>query len=332
MKVCKIFFMSLVLALAVPQAVSAAEGGTDLKEAAFDASQESVPVVIYAYVADDAENPYNQPNRDITVEFGGNGDYYITAEAYHFLDDTLYKDYGIVRMVCKLPSADAEELFYPTLTASDIPAAESMSYLVALNSDAPVDVTLGSAIPASSLQSSLNEFYFVGSHDHQWVEQNGGEKLTQMYHLLHSEDGNIHNNRLGNADIDEEVFRYWQEEMTNDPTITGWQDEDGTVYTREDMNQLGYSVPEILVNHAELETEIADAVDETLPQTGDTGEGETAGEEAEQSQIPPAVQQERRSGIPPLAIVIVCVVACICAVIIARIRNDRNESDLFIDD
>ena len=328
-KGCLLF---LAAAMSMGHAVVATAGtgessGINLDGAVFDEAQRAVPVVIYVYVEDDTENPYNDPDRDVTVEFGGTGDYLITGEAYHMLDEKLYKDYGIMRLITSLPSVGDD--YYPSLTADDIPATGMMSYLVALNSKTPVDVGMGKSIPASSLQTGLNEFYFVGSSNYTWVKDQGLSKLEEMYRLLHSENGSINDNQLGNAVADKEVFSYWQQEMINDPTISGWEDEDGTVYTREDMERLGYPVG----NDGQADGQETDAAgsdhaaDADSPQpdsnTGDTTALPSIPQEADTNQS--------RSGIPPLAIVLVAVACATGAAVIAYIRRERNESDLYID-
>lgn len=307
------------------------EGGTNLADIIV-ADAEAIPIVVYVYIEDDADNPYNNSGRDVNVELGGNGDYYIGGKSYHVLSDSLYVDYGIIRMISNLPP-DFGNL-YPTLYTSDVKAPESISYLFSLNNDSPIEANYESAVTASDLQNGLNEFYFVGSYDSTWVTAHGQEKLSEMYHLLHSQSGELGGSRFEQASASDALFRYWQQEMIADSTITGWQDEDGTIYSREDMNTLGYPVDKADAGASTSDADavaVEDKVQESAEVDASQNILETPQPETEAATIPDTSVATRRSGVQPIVIVIIGIACAIAAAVIAYIRRERNESDLYID-
>ena len=106
------------------------EGGTDIANTTFTEEQKAEPFVAYIYVEDDAENNYNNPNRDVGIEFGGDGEYYERAYNYQFKDSDSFTKYKVIRMTGELPTK-SDYLYYPTLLASDTVEKDGTFYYIA---------------------------------------------------------------------------------------------------------------------------------------------------------------------------------------------------------
>lgn len=320
----KKILISLLTAVFVCSAVTPAyadvtEGGTDLSKAAFTDSQKVVPFVSYIYIEDDADNNYNDPNRDVGIDFAGAGEYYLWARNYQFGDSDSFKQHKVVRMTGELPSTGDYD-YYPTLLTSDRKQADGDVYFIAKfnNKDYTME-ELGNGISPAELDENYNEFIFVGG-SYDWVSTKGKKKLDELYTLYHSDTGNISDAAATSIGVDDELFTYWQQKMNADTTIMGWKDEDGNIYDANKMNQLGYPVTE----RTHFESAGADSNEEE----GENGVKNTQSSEA--SAIP--VEQKTQSkSVPPLVFVILGIAGIIGAVVIAFIKREKNESDLYID-
>lgn len=301
---------------------AATEGGTDLANTSFTDEQKVVPFVAYVYVEDDAENNYDNPNRDVTIYFGGAGESYITAHNYQFKDSDSFTKNKVIRVTGKLPTTGDYD-YYPTIIASDRKAAEGNVYYVGKFNGADYSMEdFGNGIKPSELDADYNEFVFAcGSYD--WVSTEGKNKLNEIYSLYHSNTGNLSESAAESAVYDEELFTYWQEQMNADPSIEGWRDDNtGNVYTREDMNRLGYTVVDNTSTTEKKKENNTEASSEIMT--------EKSTEESTEAVIP-TEEPKTSKGIPPLVIIILGGLLVIAAVIIAYIKREKNESDLYID-
>ena len=82
MKAAAVLLAVVTCVIPATTAYADTEGGTDLSNTSFTDEQQAVPFVAYIYIEDDAENNYNNPNRDVGVEFAGAGEYYERAYNY----------------------------------------------------------------------------------------------------------------------------------------------------------------------------------------------------------------------------------------------------------
>ena len=277
----------------------------------------------YIYIEDDADNNYNDPNRDVGIDFAGAGEYYLWAHNYQFGDSDSFKQHKVVRMTGELPSTGDYD-YYPTLMTSDRKQADGDVYFIAKFNDKDYAMEeLGNGISPAELDENYNEFIFVGG-SYDWVSTKGKKKLDELYTLYHSDTGNISDAAATSIGVDDELFTYWQQKMNADTTIMGWKDEDGNIYDANKMNQLGYPVTE----RTHFESGADSKEGETEEVEGENGVKNTQSSEA--SAIP--VEQKTQSkGVPPLVFVILGITGIIGAVVIAFIKREKNESDLYID-
>ena len=309
------------------------EGGTDLSKTSFTDEQQAVPFVAYIYIEDDAENNYNNPNRDVGVEFAGAGEYYEWAYNYQFKSSDSFQKNKVIRMTGELPST-GDYAYYPNLLASDTDDKDGTFTFLGKFNDKDYSATdFGNGILPSELNADYNEFFFVGGN-YDWVATEGTKKLDEIYTLYHSNTGNLSESAAESAVYDEELFTYWQEQMNMDTSIQAWRDENGNVYTREMMNQLGYPVG---FESADTDSKAAMSRRDTA---GEEGEGEEKGTESSseissepstETPVIPTEQKTTSKGIPPIVFVILGIAGIIGAVIIAYVKREKNESDLYID-
>lgn len=308
------------------------EGGTDLSNTSFTDEQQAVQFVAYIYIEDDAENNYNNPNRDVGVEFAGAGEYYEWAYNYQFKSSDSFQKNKVIRMTGELPST-GDYAYYPNLFASDTNDKDgTFTFLGKFNDKDYSAEDFGNGILPSELNADYNEFFFVGGN-YDWVTTEGTKKLDEIYTLYHSNTGNLSESAAESAVYDEELFTYWQEQMNMDTSIQAWRDENGNVYTREMMNQLGYTV----VPGNNDTTTTASEVNDASGESSDNASNATSGEVTEASDtqtaenVIPTQQENTSKRIPPLVFVILGVTGIIGAVIIAYVKREKNESDLYID-
>lgn len=308
------------------------EGGTDLSNTSFTDEQQAVPFVAYIYIEDDAENNYNNPNRDVGVEFAGAGEYYEWAYNYQFKSSDSFQKNKVIRMTGELPST-GDYAYYPNLFASDTNDKDgTFTFLGKFNDKDYSAEDFGNGILPSELNADYNEFFFVGGN-YDWVTTEGTKKLDEIYTLYHSNTGNLSESAAESAVYDEELFTYWQEQMNMDTSIQAWRDENGNVYTREMMNQLGYTV----VPGNNDTTTTASEANDASGESSDNASNATSGEVTEASDtqtaenVIPTQQENTSKRIPPLVFVILGVTGIIGAVIIAYVKREKNESDLYID-
>lgn len=305
---------------------AATEGGTDLANTNFTEDQRAVPFVAYIYIEDDAENNYDNPNRDVTIYFGGAGESYITAHNYQFKDSDSFAKDKVIRVTGKLPTTGDYD-YYPTIITNDRKAAEGNVYYIGKfnNTDYSME-DFGNGIKPSELGTDYNEFVFVGG-SYDWVSTEGKKKLDEVYSLYHSNTGNLSESAAESAVYDEELFTYWQEQMNADPSIEAWRDDNtGNVYTREDMRKLGYAVVDgTSTTEEEKEEEEEDSAETSSEMTAEKST------EASTEAVIPTEELKTSKGIPPLVIIIIGGFLIIAAVVIAYIKREKNESDLYID-
>lgn len=159
---------------------------TDIADAVYTDAQDPQLFVAYVYMADNEDNPYNNPYRDITVYFGGDMDLYAQAFYYNFNDDEIFEKYGVVRIVGELPK-NTDHPYHIHPYASDA-RAMTFSYK-SMYFDREVTI-----MDDILLADSYNEFYFVGGSK-SYIDAHGSEKLTEMYDLFHSDTESINENR-----------------------------------------------------------------------------------------------------------------------------------------
>lgn len=312
-----------VCSTVTPAYADVTEGGTDLSKAAFTDSQKAVPFVSYIYIEDDADNNYNDPNRDVGIDFAGAGEYYLWAHNYQFGDSDSFKQHKVVRMTGELPSTGDYD-YYPTLMTSDRKQADGDVYFIAKFNDKDYAMEeLGNGISPAELDENYNEFIFVGG-SYDWVSTKGKKKLDELYTLYHSDTGNISDAAATSIGVDDELFTYWQQKMNADTTIMGWKDEDGNIYDANKMNQLGYPVTE----RTHFESTPDSKEGETEEVEGENGVKNTQSSEASAILVE---QKTQPKGVPPLVFVILGIAGIIGAVVIAFIKREKNESDLYID-
>lgn len=305
---------------------AATEGGTDLANTNFTEDQRAVPFVAYVYIGDDAENNYDNPNRDVTIYFGGAGEYYITTHNYQFKDSDSFAKDKVIRVTGKLPTTGDYD-YYPTIITNDRKAAEgNVNYIGKFNNTDYSMEDFGNGIKPSELNTDYNEFVFVGG-SYDWVSTEGKKKLDEVYSLYHSNTGNLSESAAESAVYDEELFTYWQEQMNADLSIEAWRDDNtGNVYTREDMRKLGYTVVDgTSTTEEEKEREEEDSAETSSEMTAEKST------EASTEAVIPTEELKTSKGIPPLVIIIIGGFLIIAAVVIAYIKREKNESDLYID-
>ena len=324
-KIILTFVLTAVCTFAsIVPAYADTEGGTDLSSTSFTEEQAAVPFVAYVYVEDDTENNYNDPHRDITIDFGGAGEYYLTAHNYQFVDsDTFIKD-KVIRVTGYLPSTGDYD-YYPTLYASDRKAGDSIFFTGKFNDTDYSMEDFGDGIKPSELTADYNEFFFIGGN-YDWVSTEGKKKLSDLYTLYHSNTGNI-SDTAANIGDDDELFLYWQGQMNADPSIEAWRDDNtGNVYTREDMCRLGYTVVDgTSTTEEEKEKKKEDSTETSSEMTAEEST------EASTEAVIPTEEPKTSKGIPPLVIIIIGGFLIVAAVVIAYIKREKNESDLYID-
>lgn len=298
------------------------EGGTDLSNTSFTDEQQAVQFVAYIYIEDDAENNYNNPNRDVGVEFAGAGEYYEWAYNYQFKSSDSFQKNKVIRMTGELPST-GDYAYYPNLFASDTNDKDgTFTFLGKFNDKDYSAEDFGNGILPSELNADYNEFFFVGGN-YDWVTTEGTKKLDEIYTLYHSNTGNLSESAAESAVYDEELFTYWQEQMNMDTSIQAWRDENGNVYTREMMNQLGYPVS--------LESADADSEGGGVGEGVENTQSESASEPSTETPAIPTEQKTSSKGLPPIVFVILGIAGIIGAVVVAFIKREKNESDLYID-
>ena len=332
MKAAAVLLTVVTCVVPATTAYADTEGGTDLSNTSFTDEQQAVPFVAYIYIEDDAENNYNNPNRDVGVEFAGAGEYYERAYNYQFKSSDSFQKNKVIRMTGKLPST-GDYAYYPSLFASDTNDKDGTFTFLGKFNDKDYSATdFGNGILPSELNADYNEFFFVGGN-YEWITTEGAKKLDEIYTLYHSNTGNLSESAAESAVYDEELFTYWQEQMNMDTSIQAWRDENGNVYTREMMNQLGYPVSSESAS-ADSEGEGAAMFSQGENTAGEGIENTQSESASEPSTETPAIPTEQKTsskGVPPIVFVILGIAGIIGAVIIAYVKREKNESDLYID-
>ena len=324
MKVAAVLLAVVTCVIPATTAYADTEGGTDLSNTSFTDEQQAVPFVAYIYIEDDAENNYNNPNRDVGVEFAGAGEYYERAYNYQFKSSDSFQKNKVIRMTGKLPST-GDYAYYPNLFASDTNDKDGTFTFLGKFNDKDYSATdFGNGILPSELNADYNEFFFVGGN-YEWITTEGAKKLDEIYTLYHSNTGNLSESAAESAVYDEELFTYWQEQMNMDTSIQAWRDENGNVYTREMMNQLGYTV---VPGDNDTTTTASEANDASNAISGEVTE---ASDTQTAENVIPTQQENTSKGVPPIVFVILGIAGIIGAVIIAYVKREKNESDLYID-
>lgn len=281
-------------------------------------SEEDAPqyFIAYVYVENNMDNPYNNPNRDITLNFGGSCDYYLTAKNAVFASDYAYETYGVARITGYLPQNGEVSLnLYPTTSDTNVSTLAYKEWFF--------DEEITASTPLE-IREEYNEFFLVaGSSD--WVQAEGENKLRDLYRLFHSETGDVNDNTAYQIAINAELFAYWEQQMNADPSIEAFQTQDGTTYTREDMQNLGYAVS-LDKEGASDKTEDSDKTEEVE----ETEDIDNTQQDTEESITVPSEKKEGFS-IPPLFVIIVAAILVAGAVAIAFIKKERNHSDLYVD-
>ena len=324
MKAAAVLLAVVTCVIPATTAYADTEGGTDLSNTSFTDEQQAVPFVAYIYIEDDAENNYNNPNRDVGVEFAGAGEYYERAYNYQFKSSDSFQKNKVIRMTGKLPST-GDYAYYPNLFASDTNDKDGTFTFLGKFNDKDYSATdFGNGILPSELNADYNEFFFVGGN-YEWITTEGAKKLDEIYTLYHSNTGNLSESAAESAVYDEELFTYWQEQMNMDTSIQAWRDENGNVYTREMMNQLGYTV---VPGDNDTTTTASEANDASNAISGEVTE---ASDTQTAENVIPTQQENTSKGVPPIVFVILGIAGIIGAVIIAYVKREKNESDLYID-
>lgn len=227
-------------------------------------------------------------------------------------------------MTGKLPST-GDYAYYPNLFASDTNDKDGTFTFLGKFNDKDYSATdFGNGILPSELNADYNEFFFVGGN-YEWITTEGTKKLDEIYTLYHSNTGNLSESAAESAVYDEELFTYWQEQMNMDTSIQAWRDENGNVYTREMMNQLGYTV---VPGDNDTTTTASEANDASNAISGEVTE---ASDTQTAENVIPTQQENTSKGVPPIVFVILGIAGIIGAVVVAFIKREKNESDLYID-
>lgn len=315
--------MCVIFTLILPVQIYAETGegnGVDLSDSGFTEADDLRFVACYIYAEDNEDNPFNNPNRDVRLIFDGNTmTGYLDVHNYNFQDDEFYTRYHVIRQTTYLPY-DADGYF----------VSPSLSDANSMTSSYQVRVNDKDGLTEPLLLADYNEVYLV-TGSAQWLKESGKQKLDEMYMLFHSESGSIGDNPATEQVVADETFRYWQQKMISDPSISAWQDEDGNIYTREQMCALGYEVPiaSDTSGHGTQGTENSEESD--VQEENPFEEEEVVPGGGNDDTDIPIEEEPARNRIPPLFILIVVFILAAAAVAVAFIRKEKNESDLYVD-
>jgi hypothetical protein len=331
------FLMACICILLAWMPVSAAsegdtgDGGTNLKEAKFSKADDPQPFVAYIYVEGDENNPYNNENRDVTFYLGGELGLYKTEAHHNYYKSEIFQKFHVVRITGSAPK-NVKTPYHVMASCSDEHAGNYSSKMAFFNQaiDTSTDI---------SLNTKYNEFFIVcGSSD--WIEQNGMSKLTQLYSLFHSDKQDINENKAFNSAVNEDVFAYWVEQMNEDPTITGFTDSNGNVYSRDDLRAMGYDVLNSDAEEQEGGTNTGDTAgsgitgSDTESGTDSSSTGDSSSSQQKTSEKKPisASNKETTEG-PSTTLLVIAAVIVIAVVIfcVMKSKKNKNNSDLFID-
>lgn len=165
--------LSLLLGNIIP--VSAEMGsGFDLSKNPLPADVSSEPFICYIYVENNPDNPYNNPNRNIILRFGGKAEYYYYAKSNLFADDEVYQNERIFRATGMIPSNEKLGL---TVESTD---ANALVFSYDVYADGK-RFQWGDTLP---VKEGHNEYYVVGGSS-EWVGEHAEEKYKEMYAAFH---------------------------------------------------------------------------------------------------------------------------------------------------
>lgn len=302
-KKCLMFLLVILLTLSssLTTVMAKKKEPINIEEMSFPSGSNPQFFVAYIYISENEENPYNNPNRDIILRFQGKREYYLQAKNVTYASDFAYEKWGVVRVTGYLPDNDK---LTAVLEISD--HTDDFVYQI-WEGDVPITIS-----DPLTVQKEYNEYYLIGGNS-TWMTEHVTKQYEDMYRLFHSDARDVNKNIAYDSTVDDELFKYWQTKMTDDLTIQGFRTKDGVTYSREQMISAGYPVPLSM----KADDNIKDVVSSDS-QTSDTN-------------IPNMDTKKKRSTIPPLAIVIVLGMIIIAFVVIAYIRKEKNESDLYID-